>query len=276
MIHGIGSDATAALEAVDAPAPEIRHMNYLIAAGVFVALTGASLLCLAFHERLPSEQRDERTHDVVKLAINIFVVMTSLVLGLLITSVKRNFDSIDTNVHSFATEMILFDRALRFYGPEAAGARQLLGSYVERALRGTWPAQGEPLIEDKDAERVLDELEQRLRAINPADTRHVELWNDALQRLQRIVALRWTLIGEAGGTVSSSLLIMLVAWLTLIFASLGYNAPRNQVVVATLLLCSVWIAGSIYLMIEMDTPFTGTIHVSPAPLERALDYVRRG
>ncbi|QCI69425.1 DUF4239 domain-containing protein [Phreatobacter stygius] len=251
-------------------------MNYLIAAGVFVALTGASLLCLAFHERLPSEQRDERTHDVVKLAINIFVVMTSLVLGLLITSVKRNFDSIDTNVHSFATEMILFDRALRFYGPEAAGARQLLGSYVERALRGTWPAQGEPLIEDKDAERVLDELEQRLRAINPADTRHVELWNDALQRLQRIVALRWTLIGEAGGTVSSSLLIMLVAWLTLIFASLGYNAPRNQVVVATLLLCSVWIAGSIYLMIEMDTPFTGTIHVSPAPLERALDYVRRG
>lgn len=79
---------------------------------VFLCLSGAALLCLFLHPRLPSRYLEERTHNVVKLAIGMIVVMTSLVLGLLITSVKGSYDQVDNNVHAFSTQLILLDRAL--------------------------------------------------------------------------------------------------------------------------------------------------------------------
>jgi hypothetical protein len=35
--------------------------------------------------------------------------MTSLVLGLMISTAKTTFESIERNVHSFATDLILFE-----------------------------------------------------------------------------------------------------------------------------------------------------------------------
>ena len=55
----------------------------------------------------------------------------------------------------------------------------------------------------------------------------------------------------------------------------GYRAPRNAVVVTTLVAASFLIAGSIYLILDMDYPLAGTIRVSPDPLLRAEAVLRR-
>jgi hypothetical protein len=243
----------------------------------FLCLAGAALLCLFLHERLPPSQREDRTHGVVKLAIGMVVVMTSLVLGLLISSVKNSFDNIDRNVHAFSTQLILFDRALKLYGPQTQTTRTQLTAYAQRALEGTWPKSGKAaVIEDPQAGELLNQVELSLRQIKPEDPQQAQLFARALGHFQRVVELRWSLIEDAGDTISTPLLAILIAWLTLIFASFGYNAPRNGVVVATLLLCSVSIALSIYLIVEMDSPFTGAIRVSPLPVQRALDVLRQG
>jgi hypothetical protein len=61
----------------------------------------------------------------------------------------------------------------------------------------------------------------------------------------------------------------------LIFASLAYCVPRNRVVVASLLVSALLVAGAIYLTLDMDIPFDGTIQVSPAPLERVVAELER-
>jgi hypothetical protein len=66
------------------------------------------------------------------------------------------------------------------------------------------------------------------------------------------------------------LICLMVAWLTLIFAGYGFRAPRNSIVVGTLLVSAALAAAAIFLILDMDTPFTGPIQVSPAPLQRAL------
>lgn len=250
-----------------------------IAAGllVFLCLTGAALACLFLHEKMPPDLREQRTHDVVKLAIGIVVVMTSLVLGLLIASSKNSFDAVDRDVHSFATQLILLDRQLKLYGREATPAHDLLTVYVQRALAGTWPLDGKPaVVEDKEAGRLLDEVEQHLREIKPQDAAHTALLDASLQRLRNIVELRWSMIEQSERAVSTPLLIILVGWLTLIFGSFGYNAPRNTVVIVTLLLCTTSIAAAVYLILDMELPFSGAIQVSPEPVKRALDFMRRG
>lgn len=115
----------------------------VLSLAVFACLVAASLGCLFTYERLHDKYRHDNTANVVRLIANLFVVTTSLVLGLMINSAKNTFESIDHNVHSFGTELILFDRALRQYGPETTEVREILLSYLNRTLGGGAAATGE-------------------------------------------------------------------------------------------------------------------------------------
>ena len=109
--------------------------EFLVAAAIFVCLDVAALGCLVLSARLPEHHRHDDTYNVVRLAANIFVVMTSLVLGLLINSSKNTFEAIDRNVHAFSTDLVLLDRSLRHYGPEASDVRRRLAVYLRRGSR---------------------------------------------------------------------------------------------------------------------------------------------
>ena len=63
-------------------------------------------------------------------------------------------------------------------------------------------------------------------------------------------------------------LVMLVFWLTFIFASFGLVSPRNATVIIVLLICALSAAGSLFLIMELDTPYAGLIKVSSAPLQQ--------
>jgi hypothetical protein len=66
-----------------------------------------------------------------------------------------------------------------------------------------------------------------------------------------------------------------VVWLVLIFASFGYRAPRNLVVVASLFVAAALVSAAIYLIMDMDVPFSGPIQISPKPLERVIAQMQR-
>jgi hypothetical protein len=247
----------------------------LVAMAIFVCLVAASLGSLVLSERLPAHHRQDETYNVVRLAASIFVVMTSLVLGLLVNSSKNMFEAIDRNIHAFSTELILLDRTLRHYGPEASDVRQRLRAYVRQAINGTWGADASPVLEDRAAETLLDEVGNGLVAMRPSDPVRTEMWREAEVSYQNVVRHRWVLIEESEGTIPTPFLVMLVAWLVLIFASFGYRAPRNAVVATTLVVSAFLIAGSIYLILDMNVPFSGPIKISPAPLQRAEEQLRR-
>jgi len=244
-----------------------------IAIFVFLCLTGASLGALFSYERLPLHQRQDDTQTVVRLIANIFVVMTSLVLGLMISSAKGKFDAVNRDVHSYATELILLDRMLTFYGPEANGVRQRLATYAERAANGHWTA--EEGLSDKTSERLIEDIGVSLRALAPEGGAQLSVWNDIREQYRKVLELRWSLVEQAEGSIPRPLVLMLVAWLVLIFATFGFRAPRNAVVVTSFIAAAALIGGAIYLIVDMDSPFQGPIQISPAPLQRALAEMRR-
>ena len=92
-----------------------------------------------------------------------------LVLGLLINSAKNKFEANDATLHAYATELILLDRSLRRYGPDAAETRQRLQAFVRRALESTWSGDGKTLIDDEVAGRLLDETENSLNALKAGE-----------------------------------------------------------------------------------------------------------
>lgn len=78
-----------------------------IALAVFGCLLASSLLMMHWYPKLAVHHRDEDTNTVIRMVANIFVVMTSLVFGLMINSAKNTFESIDANFHGYATSLII-------------------------------------------------------------------------------------------------------------------------------------------------------------------------
>ena len=248
--------------------------EFLVPAAMFFCLVVASVGALVISELLHDRHRDDDTHNVIRLAANIFVVTTSLVLGLMLNSAKNTFEAVDHNVHVFATDLVLLDRALRNYGPEANDVRKQLASYVRQAVAGTWPLEGTAVLDDRAAERLLDDVRAALLAIRPSDPVRFEMWREAHTNLQNVVKGRWVLIEQSEGTIPTALLVVVVAWLMLVFGSFGYRAPRNAIVVTTFVVAAFLLSAAVYLILDMGRPFSGPIQISPEPLLRVEEQLR--
>jgi hypothetical protein len=57
------------------------------------------------------------------------------------------------------------------------------------------------------------------------------------------------------------------------FRELRAFAPRNTSVAGTLFVAALSVAGSIYLILAMDQPYSGPIKISSAPLRIALEQL---
>ena len=63
-------------------------------------------------------------------------------------------------------------------------------------------------------------------------------------------------------------------WLAVLFASFGLFAPRNLTVIVALFLCALAVATAFKLILDLDTPFEGTIRLSPPPIHLSSEPMR--
>lgn len=233
-------------------------------------MTGAALLGFLSKTKLPSEHSQDDTRSVVRLVANLFVVMTSLVLGLMLNSAKNTFETNNRDIRTLATEIILLDRTMRALGPEAEDARRHLVEYVQTSLSGA-----NILEEVPQAEASLEAAGTSLRAIWVSDEQKVALWNDARQLYRQVVQQRWVVLDQYGGTIPPPLITVVILWLAIIFASFGYRAPHNTIVTASFFLAALLISATLYLILDMDTPSSRMTQVSSVPFQRALAQLQR-
>ncbi len=247
--------------------------NLVLGVIIFLLLASSSLFALVIHPRLTNRYRNDETNTVVRLIANLFVVMASLVLGLMINSAKSTYEAVDHNVHAISKEIILFDRALRPL-PGGSETRQRILTYANHAHNLNRPTGDRLIVGDVSSEQLLSAVGTSLRAINVVDREETALLQEARQRFRTIVDLRWALVEDAEGVIPMPIIAMVVAWLVLIFASFGYRAPRNLVIVGSVVVAAGLIAGSIYLILDLDAPFSGLVQVTDEPLQRAIAEMR--
>jgi hypothetical protein len=86
---------------------------------------------------------------------------------------------------------------------------------------------------------------------------------------------RWLTLVRSGGTIPVPFLAVVVLWLALMFAGLGLLAARNGTVVVVSLAVALAVSAAIFLILELDTPYSGLITLSDAPLRLALQHLGR-
>ena len=62
---------------------------------------------------------------------------------------------------------------------------------------------------------------------------------------------------------------------SLLFASFGLFSRANVTIIVTLLVCALSVSGAVFLVLEMDRPFSGMVKISSAPLRGVLAQLDR-
>ena len=230
------------------------------------------LVGLNLHRFLPQAHLTKETQEVVRLGTGMLSVLASLVLGLLVATAKRSYDTTDSAIRGYAAELALLNETLRDYGASAGVPHDLLRRYTEKVLHDAWPTDGRraPAIDDENAGQLLEQMRGSIRELKPVDDGQKWLQDQALIINVNLLRQRWLLIEQGEPSVQKMVLIVLVAWVTMIFVSFGLNAPRNSTVVTAFLFSSLAIGGAIFLILEMDRPLGGVMPVSSWPMENVL------
>jgi len=243
---------------------------FLIAFG---CIFGGTLLGMALRNRLPGHHLSSDSKDVVKLGTGMIATLAALVLGLLIASAKGTFETITNEVRQTGAKTIMVDRLLAQYGPETGEARAFLRRGVALAVDRIWPEETKTVAVEQVGQlgSGIEPFQDKLRQLSPRNEAQRELKMKALQVSADIAEARWLLAEQAGqSSIPIPFLVILVFWLTVIFASFGLFSPRNTTVIIVMFLCALSAAGSLYLILELDQPYNGIMKISSEPLRKAI------
>jgi hypothetical protein len=83
----------------------------------------------------------------------------------------------------------------------------------------------------------------------------------------------WLLYEQNATGMSMPMLVVLISWLAIIFASFGLFAPRNATVLSSLFVSALSVSGAILLILAMYSPYEGLIQISQAPVRAALAHL---
>jgi hypothetical protein len=245
----------------------------LIALILFVVLVGAALLGRRVRRYLPEDHLSADSRDSVKLAMGLVATMTALVLGLLVNSAKDGYDTKRSVVIQMAAKVAFLDRVLALYGPETAEARGDLRAAVTDAVRHIWPTDQSGPAELAPNQQAGDALYVGIQRLSPHDDTQRALKAQVATLMVDLGQLRSLLVAQSIPSISKPMLIILVSWLVVIFFGFSLVAPPNATTTLALVASAFSVACAIFLILELDHPFGGLIHIPSEPIVNVLTHL---
>lgn len=251
-------------------------MNLLaVSAIVFACIFGSALMGMLLATVIPKHHVSPDTKDVVKTAMATVATLAALVLGLLTADAKSGLDQKEEELRRIATQVILLDRSMAEYGPQTQDARELLKGTLAARISQIWGDEhaGEVATGAIAEGAGIESVQHKLLMLSPQNDAQRWLQSTALRVSGDIMMARWSVFQRIESRIRWPFLIIVVFWVAVVFASVGLFAPRNASAVTALFVAALSIAGSIYLMLAMDQPYSGLIKISSSPLRAALEQL---
>ena len=253
--------------------------------GLLVLLTFLALLCAAgagmyLHDRLGERHRTSETMDHVRLVVSILVTFTALVLSLLLSEVKGNFDTFDARLRSFAGDL----------------------SKSRHPSAGIWPGRR---ADPRDAAKIRGR----------GDRRQLARRARRRQAIIRDLRMRWASSARNSALFSFRSTLRFTSWTrpttsasasrtrsptrstrrcapgascwrrrrtrsrglscwrcapgsAVVFGVFGLLSPRNAVVYLSIMTCAICVASAVFLIDDFDSPLDGLMR-APSDSMRA-------
>lgn len=256
----------------------------LLLVSLLLMMVGGFWVGTALQRLLPDHHRSRDSVESIRVVITLLVTFAAVVLGLLISSTHDRFTAIETAIRGLGIDITELDQRLRDYGPVTDPLRADLILYTKAAIADTWPDEPIPagnyprhlsrLVrgseESVELSAVLHRIDLAIRRLTPEDELQRSIAPDLRGRMIKLLEHRLNLIEIAHPSISWPFLAIMMFWLAVIFVIAGLSSTRNLLVFTVMTLAALSLASSIFLALELDTPLTGFITISSAPLRDAL------
>jgi hypothetical protein len=239
----------------------------LIALGVATSLFVAVWLGMYVRRQLPEPHLSADTKDTVKIAMGLVATMSALLLGLLVSSTQDSYKTVQSQVVTLGAKISFMDRLLSLYGPEAATLQASVRQLTKATVQQMWNSKSEPSAINLEAGNALYVA---LLELEPKNELQRNLKTQGIATFMEVGQLRTVMQVQSQKTMTWPLLIAVVFWLIVIFFSFSLFAPDNKTASFSLMVSALSVAVAIFLILELNQPFHGLIHISPALLEKAV------
>lgn len=237
---------------------------------VAACLLAAVFLGMWLGHVLPVDQLRQETKDTVKLTTGLVATMSALLLGLLVNSSKASYETTRTRLMQRVSKYALLDRVLAIYGPQAAELRGDLDALIEQEARRLWPDDTHPTARPKPQNQNADAFYLALLKLETRDDTERTLKAQAVSLTFELGQLFSLMETEATSSISKPMLVVVVLWLVMIFLGFSLIAPPTATAALAFIASALCAAGAIFLILELDHPFSGLIRISSEPMRQVL------
>jgi Protein of unknown function (DUF4239) len=220
-----------------------------------------------------------RAVGVEKLALNnevggfifaIIGVVYAVLLAFVVIAVWEKFSEGQTSVAKESAAAA----ALFYYSegaePEAAKLHDSLTHYLTLAIENDWPAMASR-SEDSQTADALGALYSAAMALNRTGTRSTADMSEVFTQIDNLTLTRRVRLHLSTGLVPEIIWITLFAGagFTVCFA-LFFGSPSALAQLAMTAILSIVLASGLVVIVALDHPFSGPVHISPEALEHVL------
>jgi hypothetical protein len=114
-----------------------------------------------------------------------------------------------------------------------------------------------------------------IQHLTPNDDMQRSLKAQATTLAVELGQLRTLLVAESISSISKPLLIVVAFWLVVIFLSFSLIAPHNATATFALMISAVSAATAIFLVLELDRPFSGMLRIPNEPMLNVLSQLEK-
>ncbi len=244
---------------------------------VAVLTFAAGWLGLYVQKFLPDHHMSNGSRDMIGAIVGLVSLLLALVLGTLVGSAYGFYATQKSEIEALSARAVQLDLALAEFGPDAAPIRAGLKQSVQRAhdlfLSGeTTSAQELDLQAYLPALRKLDES---IAALSPATPLQRQAMGSINFNSAFIEQTRMLMSLQLASPVSWPLLNVVVSWALLLFCGFGLLSRMNGTSVVALAFGAFAVGSAIFLILEMNQPYTGLFHIPSAAVEEALAVLGR-
>lgn len=235
----------------------------LTIAAALVAILGLGII----RWLVPLERLQEQ-HEVASVGFAVVGGLYGIILAFVLVSSWNRFEETRATVEREANAAAdLWRHARGFDVAVGVKVRHLVESYLRSVVVDEWPQMrsGEPA---KPTQAIYDRLWEMVIQIEPTSDKQVALYQATIGKVDDLAEGRRDRIVQLATRLPEPVWVFLLVFgIATVSCSYFFGMPRVLPQVAmTAVLASV-IASSLWLVSEMQTPFSGDISVSPRAYE---------
>jgi hypothetical protein len=248
----------------------------VIALGVLGCAYASALLGMVVQRSWSDRQLGAGSREAMRLVMVLVVVTVALVLALLVASAHAIQRQHESQLKELSADIVLLDRTLRLYGPDAQAVRQGMHEVARRTHEAMWPPTGRPVPLGMPAtQNATQDVIQQLAALPAATDRQRLLQGRALHHADAIAKSHLLISAGLVTPIPWAFLAVLTLWISVLFFGFGLIARFSAGVAAALFMGAFSVAGAIFLILDMSEPYGGFLRISDEPLRGAIADVRR-